>query len=78
MSEQGFFLVWEETSGYTKFRHFQKHLAEQEAERLAVSNPGRRFYILAPIEMCTTHNVQWEKMEYPQDVSELNPDGIPF
>lgn len=41
-----FFVVWEPSSGYTKYQHSNICMAEREAERLAVLNPNKSFIVL--------------------------------
>lgn len=48
--EQAFWLVWSPTGATPpKFRHPTEQSAVQEAERLAIVNPGTLFVVLEPI-----------------------------
>jgi len=49
-----FFLVWEPQNGYTKHRHVSQLSATNEAERLAVENPGKEFFVLKALTQSTT------------------------
>lgn len=70
MSKQPFFLVWEASSGYTRFRHPDRQQAEREAERLARLSKGCEFIVLAPLSSSKSSDVVTEKFDYD--------DGIPF
>ena len=66
--EDEFYLVWEPTSGYTKYRHRDKQDARREAERLAAENHGELFYVLKALTV--TRAIK------PVETEELNT--IPF
>lgn len=47
--ERTFFMVWSEKSHQTHYRHETSGAASTEAERLARSHPGIKFYVFAAI-----------------------------
>jgi hypothetical protein len=56
-----FYLVWNEESGYTKYKHEDIHAAQKEAERLANLYPGKEFHILLALSKVRVNNVVWDK-----------------
>ncbi len=48
-----FWLVWNEWSKEQPTDHVAKSSAEETARRLARANPGRTFYVLAPLSSFT-------------------------
>ncbi|MGF6806275.1 hypothetical protein OKW30_001401 [Paraburkholderia sp. Clong3] len=67
--EQKFWIVWCPTGEKPpSYRHLSAGSAVAEAERLAISNPGREFFVLgAEMSYCA---VAMQRVEYF--------DGIPF
>lgn len=62
-----YYLVWCESTGYTKFKHPTMEAAKQEAKRMAREHPEKTFTVLAPIVEMTVNNI-----------SEKYFDHIPF
>lgn len=48
MSEPPFFLVWREGGSAPVRKHKTCDSAETEARRLAIENPGHKFFVMAP------------------------------
>lgn len=46
MAEPNFFMIWNEKTCETRFRHETSESAVAEAQRLARSCPGVRFYVM--------------------------------
>lgn len=67
-----FFMVLSDRSAETRVRHPNIDLARNEAKRLALANPGVKFFVLASLgHAVTPEPVTWQRHE---DVS----DEIPF
>lgn len=67
--ESKFWLVWNETTGYTRYRHASRQAAKGEAMRLATQNKGQRFFVLEPAGAAVVRDpCEWVDIE----------DGIPF
>lgn len=66
-----FYLVWNEDGFPPRFKHDSVTAAENEAERLASSNPGRAFYVLTPSCRCVEKRVTIERFD-------LLANEIPF
>lgn len=45
--------------GLPTFRHLTSLSAEKEAARLAVCNPGIKFYVLKTVGVCRHASVEW-------------------
>ena len=58
-----FYVVWNERTGYTKFKHPSCRKAKLEAERLALSHPGETFHVLQTVGRTTLKNVTWQDAE---------------
>lgn len=56
---RSFFMVWCEGGGAPTCRHNARDDAKREAARLALSNPGHRFYVLEALEACEKMEVAW-------------------
>jgi hypothetical protein len=70
MASDPFYVVWNPKGPHSpRERHSAMHLAEAEAERLAVQNPGQDFYVLATVSRTRTTK--------PIEVERFDPD-IPF
>jgi hypothetical protein len=54
VNESKFFCVWNYSRGLPRVRHTTKEKAQAEASRLAVANPGERFYVLSAFEFYST------------------------
>lgn len=44
-----FYVVWNPSSGYTKYKHDCVSDARREAERLAWEHPGQEFHVLTTL-----------------------------
>lgn len=44
-----FYMVLNQSTGYTKYRHGEIESARKEAERLAIQNPGTIFTVLESV-----------------------------
>lgn len=69
---KGFYLVWNSSTGYTKFRHESRLKAEEEAERLSSIHKGEEFIVLAAVCSRKVDAMQRKQYMYPED------DEIPF
>ena len=65
---RSFYMVWNETTKETKYRHATLEAAKAKAERLARINPGIRFYVLQAIGGARKADVDWQGCG----------DGLPF
>lgn len=63
-----FYLVWEPTSGYTKYRHECIDEARREACRLAGANREKEFFVLEAVSV--------SKIDLPVVTTTL--DDLPF
>lgn len=66
-----FFLVWNEPTGYTKYRHDNKESAEKEAIRMAREHGGE-FHVLAAVSAFKKTDIQEKRFNLE------NLDPIPF
>lgn len=68
----GFYVVWNPARGAPTVRHRTRPAAAEEAERLARSNPGQTFFVLATVAVA--------EVPVPVALRELEPVdmGIPF
>ena len=64
-----FYMVLDESTGYTKYKHNNYNGALVEAKRLAIQNTGKEFVVLCAIARAKTDNVI---------VEEVPIDDIPF
>jgi hypothetical protein len=71
--KQPFFVVWQPSTGYTKYRHTSQEAAEEEAVRLAKQNLGQEFIVLLSMSSLVVNKVQREEF----DLGSL-PTPIPF
>lgn len=63
-----FWLVWNESKGLPKHKHWTESEAKTEAHRLAMANPGQEFHVLSLIASCAHNAVIWR----------MPGDEIPF
>ena len=68
MTYDMFWFVWSPEGYPPKFRHASPDLAEQEARRLALLNPGKEFIVLR----------SEKSFKAEQPVTEVNHEWIPF
>ncbi len=66
---QPFWVVWCDCGGVPTVKHITVEAARAEAERLARTNPGHRFHVLAALGHCSFNAVNW---------TEVEKDFIPF
>lgn len=66
MDENNFWMVWNPQRQPPSHRHPTRHAAEQEAERLALLQPGHKFYVLEALSFCQHRMVSWSKL-HPTD-----------
>lgn len=71
MTKYKFWMVWREESPITKFRHYTKTDALNEAERLASANPGEVFYVLKSTAAVVADKPNTRQLK-------LTRDQIPF
>lgn len=65
-----FWLVWSPDGARPpRIKHESEAAARKEADRLAVSSPGSKFYVLSPV--CSTVVCQHVREEFLDD-------GVPF
>ena len=57
------FYVYCVNGGAPYFEHPTQKEAEAEAERLAISNPGRVFQVLAILGQCKKDSVTWDRVD---------------
>ncbi len=57
-TEDKFWLVWQPESGPARFKHHDQRTALAEAERLAIANPGKKFYVCEAQEGFVVNPVQ--------------------
>lgn len=62
-SENTFWLVWNPAGGAPTFQHNTEESARTEASRLARSNPGLKFYVLASTGCAVKRDVDWIECE---------------
>ena len=55
--DNAFYVVWNPDNGPPRFRHEFEWQATREAERLAASNPGQKFYVLGAISVSENRTV---------------------
>lgn len=72
MKNKPYFLVWNETTKYTAYKHESRLSAEVEAQRLAKENRGHTFVVLAPVRSFTSADLFKIDFDYSSD------DEIPF
>lgn len=53
-----FWLVWNPDGHAPTVQHGSAEAAQREAERLARTNPGQRFYVLEPVAMIERSDVR--------------------
>lgn len=64
-----FWMIYGEDCAAPTYRHLDETSARAEAERLAHSTPGKRFFILKAEAFCIVHDpIQWAQLT----------DEIPF
>lgn len=71
---KNFYLVWEESTGYTKYKHENIISAEEEAKRLARLHPGKSFHVLLAVTRVIVDDI---KVEHSDGFRQLF-DTIPF
>lgn len=69
-----FWMVLNENTGYTRYRHETPEAARVEAERLAREIPGQKFFVLAAEGFALKRDVDW----FPSGSNGVTDDGIPF
>lgn len=57
-TEDKFWLVWQPESGPARHKHYDRLAAVNEAERLAIANPGKKFYVCEAQEGVVVNPVQ--------------------
>lgn len=69
-----FWLVWNDTKGIPKHKHWTKQEAKSEAMRLALANPGQEFHVLALVTSCAHNAVMWREPAFRHgDMEEETP-----
>lgn len=64
--KKAYFVVWNPSSGYTRFKHESEQAAEREAQRLAREHKGQEFVVLATRSVSKSSDVTTERFE-PED-----------
>lgn len=64
-SNDVFWVVWNEGGGPPTHRHKYRPDAEREAQRLAIVNPGKRFYVLMAESFVERNDVRRVILEHP-------------
>lgn len=54
-----FWLVWRDGGGTPTYKHLSPENASQEAQRLAIQNPGATFHVMEVKRSVSSHNVHW-------------------
>lgn len=67
MTQNAFFLVWNERGNQPMFKHDSFESAHREARRLAAQQPGDEFHVLMSVGTARTVNVEWQE----HDTSEV-------
>ena len=70
-----FWVVWNPGAGLPRVKHNTEQKAKNEAERLALLNPGQRFYVL---EANTVSEVARPVVTRPLEYSFESLDETPF
>jgi len=60
-NEPPFYMVWNEETGQTHFKHGSYDSAVHESKRLARTHPGVRFYVLAAVGCARKDDVTFEE-----------------
>lgn len=63
-----FYVVWNPQAGNPAYRHESESMATKEARRLALQNPGQRFYVLCAVNVSEHNAVTTTQLEH----------GLPF
>ncbi len=63
MSESRFYVVWCPLKGLPKVRHSSKELAEKEALRLAINNPGFSFFVLESLGVAESKVATYSRLD---------------
>lgn len=63
--EEAFWMVWNPAGGAPTHQHGSLELAQQEAERLARKQPGRKFYVLEALELRSVDDMQRVILTHP-------------
>lgn len=71
--EKTFFLVWREGSTWSSKRHPTRAEARTEAQRLADTNPGAKFYVMQACSVSVTRRVDTTELDGAPD-----EDPMPF
>lgn len=56
----GFWMVMRADSNLSSVRHQSESSARAEAERLSKMNPGKTFFVMAPIAACEVVTTVWQ------------------
>lgn len=62
-TEYKFWVVWQPASGTPTVKHLSKEIAMAEAQRLAIANPGKEFFVMEATDMCVKDSVQWVSLD---------------
>lgn len=65
MSNQVFWLIWNERGHAPTCKHQTRPSAVAEAERLARMNPGQSFHVLQLAGTCRKVDVEWSNVSDP-------------
>ncbi len=57
--ESQFWLVWNPDERTPRVRHGSEGAAKTEADRLSISHPGHRFYVLEAVGYVTKRETEW-------------------
>ena len=72
MSNESFWLVWNENGHAPTFKHPSRQHADDEAIRLARQVKGQKFVVLASVNAWVVDDLKHI------DMRDYNDDGIPF
>lgn len=63
-----FFLVWCEDGGEPRIKHASITRAENEAQRLAEENPGKKFVVMVPSARFSVRRVNVERFDIETEI----------
>jgi hypothetical protein len=55
-----FWMVWNDGNRNSAYKHPSEQSAKNEAERLAMLNPGQLFHVLEATSFCRANDVEWD------------------
>lgn len=68
MSQQKFWVIWNEQRCPPMYKHVTHQSARAEAERLSRQCPGHKFHVLELMGTCSKTDVTWETFDMDSDI----------